>query len=334
LKASGELGQIPIIVVFTKYDRLILRAMQHMDETLGANPNPERPSELAKKEADSIVQETCIHPFKIFMQKELPHITTSVAKGYEGTLLDLMKLTYLQIEHVAEEASVAVGKAEYWRSLASCVSPLGSTPEQCLEVIHGDIVAVWNIGDPHRYLYGKEFKALMTNIVDDLDDQDVPNPNHALVVRLSMLVIVVGIVEGLASPAAPIFITICGCLVLAKWTYDVYQQSHITRRRLMAYIVDLTLIMRNLFWLVEIHQVPVSDRLLKFASTYMPEGRAQVHYEIKKYVQGTSIIDRAHRDSVLGRVVQVIDRYRINDADMFKLMEAFHTLELEKFGIE
>jgi hypothetical protein len=36
---------------------------------------------------------------------------------------------------------------------------------------------------------------------------------------------IAGIVSGLAGPAAPIVIPIAGCFVLAKWAYDVYQQS-------------------------------------------------------------------------------------------------------------
>lgn len=36
---------------------------------------------------------------------------------------------------------------------------------------------------------------------------------------------IAGIVSALAGPAAPIVMPIAGCFVLAKWVYDVYQQS-------------------------------------------------------------------------------------------------------------
>ena len=84
-------------------------------------------------------------------------------------------------------------------------------------------------------------------------------------VGLAMVGTIAGIVSGLAGPAAPIVIPIVGCFVLAKWAYDVLpsdvravfvslqrcvlnnDSSPGTLRRLMAYIIDLALIMQNLF---------------------------------------------------------------------------------------
>lgn len=56
----------------------------------------------------------------------------------------------------------------------------------------------------------------------------------------------------------------------------------------MAYIINLTLIMQNLFWLVAIYRVPVSRRLIKFASQAYKESDAMagVHQEVESYVQG------------------------------------------------
>lgn len=42
---------------------------------------------------------------------------------------------------------------------------------------------------------------------------------------LAMVGAIAGIVSSLAGPVAPIVVPIAGCLVLAKWAYDVYQQS-------------------------------------------------------------------------------------------------------------
>jgi hypothetical protein len=36
---------------------------------------------------------------------------------------------------------------------------------------------------------------------------------------------IAGVVAALGGPAAPIVMPIAGCFVLAKWVYDVYQQS-------------------------------------------------------------------------------------------------------------
>ena len=96
---------------------------------------------------------------------------------------------------------------------------------------------------------------------------------------------------------------------------------HDTLRRLMAYIVDLTLIMQNVFWLAATHNVPVSPRLVKFAyvaykrSIVMPT----VHEEIKEYVKGQTFLDRLNRDSALEKIVELLHRYRIDAAEMFRL---------------
>ena len=100
--------------------------------------------------------------------------------------------------------------------------------------------------------------------------------------------------------------------------------SHSTLRRLMAYIIDLTLIMQNLFWLMAIYHVPVSRRLVKFASLAYndSEVRAQVHFEVEQYVQGANAFDRAHRDGAIGQIEDLLNRYRIDTAEMFKLKDA------------
>jgi hypothetical protein len=78
----------------------------------------------------------------------------------------------------------------------------------------------------------KEFKALITNLVDDLSQHSASDPLDLCTstlaissVGMSMVGTIAGIVSALSSPAAPIVMPIAGCFVLAKWVYDVYQQS-------------------------------------------------------------------------------------------------------------
>ena len=67
----------------------------------------------------------------------------------------------------------------------------------------------------------------------------------------------------------------------------------------MAYILDLTLVMQNVFCFVAIKQVPISCRLVKLTrdaykkSIVMPN----VQEEIKKHVEGQTARDHLHRDS-------------------------------------
>lgn len=79
--------------------------------------------------------------------------------------------------------------AEYWSGLLSRTDFTGRQLRQCLDVIHRDIISVWNIRNssvgplplqtystdrtPSQYLPSDDFKVKMTVLVDDL----VTNPN-------------------------------------------------------------------------------------------------------------------------------------------------------------
>lgn len=91
----------------------------------------------------------------------------------------------------------------------------------------------------------------------------------------------------------------------------------------MAYIVDLTLIMQNIFWLVTIHRVPVSCRLVKFAyvtykkSTVMPI----VHTAIKVFVKEQAVLDRFNCDSAINKIEELLTKYSIDTPEMFRLKD-------------
>jgi len=194
-------------------------------------------------------------------------------------------------------------------------------------VIHGDIITVWSLDDPHRHLRSKGFKALITILVDDLGQNNASDPKKAISVGLSMVGTIAGIVSILSGPAAPIVTPIAGCvagcIVLAKWVHDVYRQSNATLQRLMAYIVDLTLVMQNVFWLVVIYRVPVSRRLVKHALMAYKDSimMSDVHEETRKHVEGQNVRDRLDRDSALNKIIELLHGNRINTAEMFKSKE-------------
>lgn len=98
----------------------------------------------------------------------------------------------------------------------------------------------------------------------------------------------------------------------------------------MAYIIDLTLVMQNLFWLVGIYRVPVSRRLIKLAAKAYEESeiRVQVHFEIEKHVEGATVLDRVHRDGALSKIVELIDLYRIDTAEMFELKDKIGVFDI------
>ena len=89
----------------------------------------------------------------------------------------------------------------------------------------------------------------------------------------------------------------------------------------MAYIVDLTLIMQNLFWLAVTVRRPITVRLIKLVLKGYRESpeKAQVHRDISEYVRKAGVFDRAKRDTVLDKIVELIGRNRIESAEMHSL---------------
>jgi len=319
----------PIIAVFTKYDLLVSRWQRTQ-----SSPND------AQKKADTFVKNECIKPLKKAARMEVKNIAISTTKGYERTVSDLVAMTQSLVEAkfstlepsviaaiaqrvnpgVKIEGCIVIGRTNYWKGLATSTRFADKSLEACLFAIHTDVIVVWNIYDPHMHLRSKEFQALIANIVE-LSPNNATDPKKTLSAGIAMVGAIAGIVTALAGPAAPIVLPIAGSLVLAKWVYDVYQQSHDTLRRLMTYIVDLTLIMQNVFWLISIYQVPVSRRLIKLAyyayreSTVMP----QVHEKIRKHVEGQAVYHRLNRDNALSKIVELLNGNRINTEEMFKL---------------
>lgn len=85
----------------------------------------------------------------------------------------------------------------------------------------------------------------------------------------------------------------------------------------MAYIIDLPLVMQNLFWLVTIYRVPVSHCLVNLAAkAYESDIKVQVHTEIKKHVELEGIL--SHK-AALSKIVGLIDPHCMDTVEMFKL---------------
>lgn len=81
--------------------------------------------------------------------------------------------------------------------------------------------------------------------------------------------------------------------------------------RLMAYLVDLILVMQILFLAVLSTGRPISRHLIKRVVNLYKDSlvKADVHHAVKQYVQGTGIFARTNRDNALDTVTHLINRY-------------------------
>ncbi|KAG2052519.1 hypothetical protein BDR06DRAFT_957500 [Suillus hirtellus] len=336
-KRDGTLGKVPVIVVLTKYDMLIERMERNLDEASLDELSDEEIEELVKNKAEAELQDTCIGPLEELAGSDIPHATISTAKGYKETLTDLIQITESCVnEHLVPEAAVMtsiaqrmhpglktealinVGKQKYWKALASCPKFKNYQIQDCLRVLHTDIVDVWNFRDPHHHLHSQEFRELMMNMVDKIQAGSTVDPTKTLTFGLSMVGTIAGIVSALAAPAAPIVLPIAVGAVLVVWVHEVYKMTHVVLQRFMAYIMHLTLVLQTLFIVSESREL--TRRAIKLAvNSYLASPiSGEVLNKIQDYDKQLTILERADSDT-LDKIEEMMQFYKIDAAQISNL---------------
>ncbi|KAG2125449.1 hypothetical protein DEU56DRAFT_916504 [Suillus clintonianus] len=337
LKRDEKLGKIPLVIVLTKYDMLIDRVNRTLDDSSIAGLSEDAIKEFIKNKAETELQDVCFGPLKKFAGSDIPCAVISTKVKYEEKMAHLIQETEKRVrEHVASEASVMtsiaqrvdpglniqasidVGKRKYWKALASSSTFKGHSMWDCLHVLHADIVAVWNFQDPHGYLDSPEFRTLMANMVDGLDVGPTVDPTKNVAFGLSIVGTIAGILAALAGPAAPIVVPIVASVVIAKWVYEVYQQSRAAFQRFMKYIIDLTLVLQTLYLVSQNHELTRRAIKLAIKSYHESPTSGVVHTQIQDFDRKSTFLERADRDS-LDRFVELIRSYVISAEEMSRL---------------
>ncbi|KAG1810941.1 uncharacterized protein BJ212DRAFT_1526061, partial [Suillus subaureus] len=324
LKRDGKLGNIPVVVVLTKYDMLLDRVERTLDNSSLKRLREDALKKLVKKKADAELKDICIRPLQKFAGRHIPHAAISTKGRHKETLAPLIQMTEnLVRQHFAPEASVMtsiaqrvdprlkinasieVGKRRYWKVLVSSAAFKNCVVQDCLNVLHTDIVAVWNFHDPHCHLHSKEFRTLIVNMVDKLDDEPA-NPAQTIAIGLPIVGTIAGIMSALAGPAAPIVVPIAASVVLALWVRDV----HVVLRRFMCYLIDLTLVLQTLYLVSESHEL--SRRAIKLAvASYLASPMSgEVHTKIQEYDRGLTFLEHADRNT-LDKIIELMQFYSI-----------------------
>ncbi|KAG1858729.1 hypothetical protein DFJ58DRAFT_840324 [Suillus subalutaceus] len=356
LKDGKTLGNIPIVVVLTKYDMLIDDMELNLNGTSVDGLSNDAIRELTKNKAEAKLQDICIGPLKEFARRDIPYAkissscmplkcNTAAHKDHKETLTRLIEITENCInQHSAPEAAVMtsiaqqvhpglkidasihirVGKRRYWKALASSTTFKNRKTWDCLHVLHTDIVNVWNFYDPHLYLQSQEFRELMVKMVDKLETGPTPNPTKTITIGLSMVGTIAGIVSALAGPVAPIVVPIAASAVLTVWVHNVYQISYappvFLLQRFMSYIVHLTLVLQTLYLVSESQELTCRSIKLAVASYLASPMSGEVHTWIQEYDRQLTILERVDRDT-LDKIIEVIQLYSIDAEQMSRLRE-------------
>ncbi|KAG2105519.1 uncharacterized protein F5147DRAFT_775294 [Suillus discolor] len=113
LKNSGKLGNVPVIVVLTKYDMIIGRIERNLDETYANELNDKAIKEVIKNKAEAELQNTCIGPLKQFTGPDIPYVTISTKADHKQTLVHLIEITETCVDrYSAPEAVVMTSIAQ------------------------------------------------------------------------------------------------------------------------------------------------------------------------------------------------------------------------------
>ncbi|KAI6100691.1 hypothetical protein EDD16DRAFT_1717210 [Pisolithus croceorrhizus] len=322
-KDTSVLQNIPTMVVFTKYDKLLTYMAMKKEE------NPE-------VAAEQYLQKHCIDPIAKFAgNTNLSYVAVSSNVGLGQGYRKLIDLTYqkvterfrpqtdtpsavsvvtLMAQRVMPElkirGSIDVGKQRYWRTLTSGANFKDHTITECLAVIHTDIVCVWNFNDPLQYLYSDKFRELIADLAGTIDGS-TPAPSRLARVDSTNSACETGPPLILL---APLILPFEAGLGLAQWARQTYQRLPDVHHKFMAYIVDLVHILEILFSLTANSNEKKLTRgavSAAFNAYYDSEMRRSVHQRINRFdfkIPG--------RDTVLDEIISLVRTSPIDDSDI------------------
>jgi len=160
---------IPTLAVFTKYDEMVsdeeLRLLDMDSDILEQSDSEIRThcDSQALKKLEPLVAEA--------FRGAIRAIRVSIKPQYENTVQELVIATDDEVQkhfktpgHLGAtslawvaaqrsheptniDASIEVGQKKYWSSISASVDFEGKKLDQCLAVLHDDIIKVWNIHD-------------------------------------------------------------------------------------------------------------------------------------------------------------------------------------------
>ncbi|KAI5990827.1 hypothetical protein F5J12DRAFT_470911 [Pisolithus orientalis] len=316
-------------IVFTKYDRLVsfMRLRIPNDPEAGQR----------------YLEEECVRLINDFTGEDIAHVAVSSRSKHEHGLKDLISLTQDMVSTSSAsqenrvspvplaaagaqrmlptlkvESSIAVGKQKYWSALGTSANSPGHTIQDCLRVIHNDIVAVWNIYDPCQYLNSEDFRKVMMNMVERIDAPAEPN-------SLARTDTLTGGVPLIAL--APVMLPLNAFLGHGKWVLATNQLLQGVPTKFMAYIVDLTHVLEILFSLTAgIREKKLTRMAVKIAYKAYLESQwvTYTHTEIRHFQCPSTT-----RDAVLDKITSMIssdDR----EVQVSRALERMPSVDLER----
>ncbi|KIM64407.1 hypothetical protein SCLCIDRAFT_1213244 [Scleroderma citrinum Foug A] len=295
------LGNVPTVFVFTKYDTLT-----EIIESNWVDQQRDYSDKDVEVEAKKYLLSHCVTPIQnLTSERDFPYIAVSTKIRYKTKLTDLVDMTHDKVtEHsetqqgtgpspvptvtaMAQRVSpqmkidelIRVGKRRYWRAVIAGADFPGLKIQDCLGVIHTDIVNVWNFRNPSEQL-DRDFREGMLGLVGLLDDPSGAQPHPP---RRSDTM---DAMENEAGLSLVVLFPLIAGVAVVKWAYNTYCRVPEVQRKFMAYIVDLTHVLDILFTLTAGKgEQALTPRIMQCAiELYRESSRSTyVHEKIKNF---------------------------------------------------
>ncbi|KAI9456396.1 hypothetical protein BJY52DRAFT_1381678 [Lactarius psammicola] len=303
------LRTVPVVIVFTKFDVVVSQVL--FDVAGGDTQHHER----ARVKAHIMYEDSCRRVFHK-EPRDMPAVVVSQKPRFSDFVDNLIVMTdrfitdsrapsarsgvqrakqrvgpvplawsaALRVNHdIIIQASIEVGRSRYWSSLWFSPDFADQTLKNCVNIIHVDIIEIWNMNDKSRYLSSDKFKAKMSHLVKDLAGS-----------------------SNATSGSGP---TRAGD-DYADWVHDVYRGSQENVRCVMGYIVDLTVILDGIFRTAAGDMSP-SDTQLVFDRHIQSGHRDAIHRDIWGFIAEAFAIRSfaPQKDLVLERIIDLIKQF-------------------------
>ncbi|KAF8492228.1 hypothetical protein F5888DRAFT_1859611 [Russula emetica] len=299
----------------------------------------------------------------------VPWVKVSVKHEFSDTLDELVDVTQQRIHSSLEllwvitqqqsvvpkiKASIAFGKKiqGYWLGLSTSfkLASGGKSLEKWFKVIHRDIVTIWGIYDPKEVFTSaaKDMSELQQDLVDVEGGTVLRNMYDIqydswylcwnLTRRVGAIPAVAAGLSAVVPPAAPFALPIAAGLVFATWVYNVASVTPNVLRGMMGYIVDFTIVMQSLFFLMQARTeaieasgshspAAVNERLFKVAlDAYKQDvehSLQKVHGEIRSFVTMKKAIFKS--EMVIKEVENLINVHRFKPSERFMALARTNT---------
>ncbi|TFK69260.1 hypothetical protein BDN72DRAFT_622018 [Pluteus cervinus] len=244
--------EIPLIVVFTKFDVLVVERVRKLklspDHALAKAEEA-----LRTRLADEHFPQAGVEWVRISTKhghfrtlKELTDVTRQSLHDVEGALWVPWALAQQINARQKVEQSIKEGCKRYWLNLSKSTLFEGEVLRDCLWRIYEDIIKIWNFYDPQKLLYKKKTFALTLKLVEDFmpkTEAELAGDSDFLSQYSDVMTLATAIGATFAQALGAVGIGI----MAAKYLSRKYQALPQTARFLGAYIIDLTLVLHNVF---------------------------------------------------------------------------------------